>query len=134
MAFRLSEHLPMEVSAPAQALPGRDVQGAGLQLFGIPSTPTGWELRSWDLRGALRPQGTEPHVPCKQDVSLQSLTGQQKELFLVHEGNANTILQPPPPINAFPENPQPMPYGEGGRKGWQGGDKEKGRSYSFVAM
>lgn len=83
----------MEFSAPAPALPGRDVQDAGHQRFGVPSAPAGWEPRSWDLRGAA--QGTEPHVPCEQDISLQSLTGQQEELFLVHEGNTNTILHSP---------------------------------------
>lgn len=70
------------------------MQDAGLRLLGLLSAPAGWESGSRDSRGAPRPQGTEPGVHCKQGIGLQSLTGQQNQLFLVREVNANTILHP----------------------------------------
>lgn len=87
----------MAFFVPALALLGRVVQDAGLQVFGVLSAPTGWELGSQDSCGASRPQQTELCVCCKQDISLQGLTGitgQQKEPCLVREVNTDTISDP----------------------------------------
>lgn len=74
LAFWLSEDPLMAFSVPALVLLGRGVRDAGLQVFGVLSAPTGWELGSQDLCGAPRPQQTELCVCCKQDISLQGLT------------------------------------------------------------